>query len=76
MEENEIQIPEGWRKVALGKVLRYAQPYRFIVKSTNYDAKSGTPVAFQQQSLRSDWHIISNPKPTHKPNKGSSKPAH
>lgn len=44
MEENQIQIPEGWRKVALGKVLRYAQPYRFIVKSTNYDAKSGTPV--------------------------------
>ena len=44
MEENPIQIPDGWRKVALGKVLRYAQPYRFIVKSTNYDAKSGTPV--------------------------------
>ncbi len=42
--ENQMQIPEGWRKVALGKVLRYAQPYRFIVKSTNYDAKSGTPV--------------------------------
>ena len=44
MEENQIQIPEGWRKVTLGKVLGYAQPYRFIVKSTNYDAKSGTPV--------------------------------
>jgi type I restriction enzyme, S subunit len=44
MEENQVYIPEGWRKVALGKVLRYAQPYRFIVKSTNYDAKSGTPV--------------------------------
>ena len=33
-------------------------------------------VAFQQQSLRFDWHTSSSPKPPHKPNKGSSKPAH
>lgn len=44
MEENQLHIPEGWKKVILGKVLKYEQPYRFIVKSTNYDNKSGTPV--------------------------------
>ncbi len=41
MEEN---IPIGWKKSTLGKILRYEQPNKFIVSDTNYDVKSGIPV--------------------------------
>ncbi|MCK4661719.1 MAG: restriction endonuclease subunit S [Bacteroidales bacterium] len=43
MNENKIQIPEGWEKVDLRSILKYEQPYKYSVTSTNYN-KSGTPV--------------------------------
>lgn len=41
MEEN---IPFGWKKKTLNKILKYEQPYKNIVKNTNYDDKLGIPV--------------------------------
>ena len=38
------KLPEGWKKVKLGEVLDYEQPINYIVKSENYDQKSGIPV--------------------------------
>mgnify|MGYP000892979463 CR=1 FL=1 len=38
------KLPEGWKRIKLGKVLDYEQPINYIVKSENYDQKSGIPV--------------------------------
>lgn len=40
---NKIQIPEGWEKVELKTILKYEQPYKYSVESTEY-GKNGTPV--------------------------------
>lgn len=40
----EEKIPNGWKVKALNKILKYEQPYKNIVNSTNYDKKLGTPV--------------------------------
>jgi len=37
------RVPEGWKKVKLGEVLKYEQPYKYIVSSTNYE-DTGIPV--------------------------------
>ena len=44
MQESKIDIPVGWRQIMLGDVLKYEQPYKYAVSSTEYDEKSGTPV--------------------------------
>lgn len=35
---------DGWEPMVLGKVLKYEQPYKYAVDSTNYNADSGIPV--------------------------------
>ena len=37
------RIPEEWEVVRLGDILKYEQPYKYIVKDTNY-TKTGIPV--------------------------------
>lgn len=45
MEENKVQNPVGtWKKVTLGEILEYEQPYKYCVSSTEYNDESGTPV--------------------------------
>lgn len=34
----------GWKKTALGDVLKFEQPFKYTVKSSDYNEKSGTPV--------------------------------
>jgi type I restriction enzyme S subunit len=38
------RIPEEWEVVRLGEILKYEQPQKYIVKSEEYDEKSGIPV--------------------------------
>jgi len=38
------RIPEEWEVVRLGEILKYEQPQKYIVKSEEYDEKSGVPV--------------------------------
>lgn len=38
------RIPEEWEVVRLGEILIYEQPQKYIVKSEEYDEKSGVPV--------------------------------
>jgi len=38
------KLPEGWKKVRLGKVIQYKQPTKYIVKSEKYDEQTGIPV--------------------------------
>ena len=44
MEENQVQIPDGWVEDSLGNILNYEQPYKYTVDSTDYNDKSGIPV--------------------------------
>jgi type I restriction enzyme S subunit len=37
-------LPEGWKWVKLGEILKYEQPQKYIVISDEYDEKSGIPV--------------------------------
>jgi type I restriction enzyme S subunit len=37
-------LPEGWKWVRLGDILKYEQPQKYIVISDEYDEKSGIPV--------------------------------
>jgi len=37
-------LPEGWKWLRLGEILKYEQPQKYIVKSEEYDEKSGVPV--------------------------------
>jgi type I restriction enzyme S subunit len=37
-------LPEGWKWVRLGEILKYEQPQKYIVISDEYDEKSGIPV--------------------------------
>ncbi len=37
-------LPEGWKRVRLGEVLKYEQPQKYLVKGENFDKKSGVPV--------------------------------
>jgi len=44
--ENKLKdnkLPEGWKSVRLGEVLKYEQPYKYIVKNTQYE-ETGIPV--------------------------------
>lgn len=43
-KENKISIPDGWKNVSLGDILKYEQPYKYTVNSTEYNDKSGIPV--------------------------------
>jgi len=38
-----MQIPEGWEEYDLRSILKYEQPYKYSVNSTNYN-KNGIPV--------------------------------
>jgi len=38
------RIPEEWEVMRLGEILIYEQPQKYIVKSEEYDEKSGVPV--------------------------------
>lgn len=42
-ELNDNKLPEGWKRVRLGEVLKYEQPYKYIVKNTQYE-ETGIPV--------------------------------
>lgn len=44
MGKNQSRIPNGWIEITLGDVMKYEQPYKYTVKSTAYDDKSGIPV--------------------------------
>lgn len=43
MNDN-IKVPEGWKRVRLGEILKYEQPTKYLVKNENYDKNSGIPV--------------------------------
>jgi len=38
------KLPEGWKKVRLGEILKYEQPYNYIVESTDYKDYGSIPV--------------------------------
>jgi type I restriction enzyme S subunit len=40
---NNIQIPLGWKEVELREVLKYEQPYKYSIESTDYGV-NGSPV--------------------------------
>jgi type I restriction enzyme S subunit len=42
-KENKKKV-DGWEPMVLGKVLKYEQPYKYAVDSTEYNADSGIPV--------------------------------
>lgn len=44
MEISRINIPDGWHQNTLGEILKYEQPYKYSVNTTEYDEKSGIPV--------------------------------
>lgn len=44
MEDNQVNIPDGWVEDSLGNILNYEQPYKYTVDSTDYNDKSGIPV--------------------------------
>ncbi len=44
-EVKELEkLPEGWKRVRLGEVIEYEQPQKYLVKSEQYDEKTGIPV--------------------------------
>lgn len=38
------KLPEGWKRVRLGEIIEYEQPQKYLVKSEQYDEKTGIPV--------------------------------
>jgi type I restriction enzyme S subunit len=40
-----------WKKVELGRLLKYEQPIAYLVQSTDYDSSSGTPVLTANKSF-------------------------
>ena len=51
----EEKIPEGWKKVRLGEVLKYEQPTKYIVKRETYDESFGIPVLTAGKSFILDY---------------------
>lgn len=44
MRYTQKNIPEGWRKITLGEILKFEQPFKYIVSSSDYNERSGIPV--------------------------------
>lgn len=42
--KNVETLPEGWKRARLGEVLKYEQPYKYTVKSTEYRDSNNIPV--------------------------------
>ncbi|HOL34944.1 MAG TPA: restriction endonuclease subunit S [bacterium] len=51
MGNDNIKVPEGWKRVRLGEVLKYEQPTKYLVKNENYDKNSGIPVLTPGKTL-------------------------
>jgi len=50
MEREKFKLPEGWKWVKLGEILKYEQPYKYVAQDTNY-TDSGTPVLTARKSF-------------------------
>ncbi|CUU01085.1 type I restriction enzyme, S subunit [Candidatus Kryptobacter tengchongensis] len=42
--KDKEKLPEGWKRVKLGEVIKYEQPWKYTVKNEKYDPKHGVPV--------------------------------
>ncbi|MGB9821758.1 MAG: restriction endonuclease subunit S [Pseudothermotoga sp.] len=40
----DVKVPEGWKRVRLGEILKYEQPTKYLVKNEDYDKDIGIPV--------------------------------